>query len=114
MNRPFRITAETTFEVEFRFSADYTPGRPATPPSYASGGDPAEADEIEFNALEAVGIVTYNSTLRKHETTWIKVHEDPLVARFVNELLFNALLAIPDFNERAMDAVSEAAAEELP
>ena len=34
--------------VAFRF----TPGRPATPPSYASGGDPPEGPEIEIERVK--------------------------------------------------------------
>lgn len=35
-------------EVDVEVAYNYTPGRPARGPSYASGGEPADPPEIEF------------------------------------------------------------------
>lgn len=44
--------AHTTYR-ELRLEIDYgfTPGRPATGPSYSSGGEPAEGPEVDINAV---------------------------------------------------------------
>jgi hypothetical protein len=41
---------EANVAMEIRFS--FTPGRPATGPSYASGGDPADPAEVEIDSVE--------------------------------------------------------------
>jgi len=38
--------------VEAHVDFSFTPGRPATPPSYASGGDPPEGPEIEIERVK--------------------------------------------------------------
>lgn len=41
------LAATTTLELEIGLIGTFSPGHPATPPSYASGGDPPEPDGIE-------------------------------------------------------------------
>lgn len=42
-------------EIEVDVQYTVTPGRPATPPSYASGGDPPEPAEIDLQSVTVVG-----------------------------------------------------------
>ena len=35
-------------EIDVEITYNYTPGRPARGPSYASGGEPADPPEVEF------------------------------------------------------------------
>ena len=42
-------------EIEVKITYNYTPGRPARGPSYASGGEPADPPEIEFVSAKLSG-----------------------------------------------------------
>jgi len=48
------IVAEE-IEISGRARFAFTPGRPATGPSYSSGGEPAEDPEIEIDEIELAG-----------------------------------------------------------
>lgn len=49
--------ATLSFEIEIELSGTVVPYRPATPPSYSSGGDPPEGGYVEDLEIEGLGIV---------------------------------------------------------
>lgn len=51
-------TPTISFEIEIALSGTVVPYRPATGPSYASGGDPEEGGYAEDVEIEDVGIIT--------------------------------------------------------
>lgn len=57
MPHSFPVTATHSFEIEIALSGTFQPGYPATGPSYASGGDPAEPDQIEDVEVTDIGIL---------------------------------------------------------
>ena len=66
-------------DIIFRF----TPGRPATPPSYASGGDPPEGPEINITRVTLTRVTLTRETEEVLECDWLadfvetSLHDDP-------------------------------------
>ena len=60
------VNTELSEEFTIHIVAGYSPGRPATPPSYDSGGDPPEPDEWELRKITDVtyreGTLTYDAS----------------------------------------------------
>jgi hypothetical protein len=80
-------------EVEVLLTVGFTPGRPSTGPTYASGGDPPEDPEIELHGFE----IMENSIWRKPSLpldlalisavdAWIAEHEDELIGAASEEM----------------------------
>ena len=67
-----------TLIVEAHVNYQFTPGRPARPPSYASGGDPPEGPEISISSTKLT-----RETGEVLECDWLaefvetSLHDDP-------------------------------------
>jgi hypothetical protein len=61
--RPHEVTATDCFEIEVTLTGTFSPGYPATGPSYASGGDPAEDASIEDVDVADIGLVVWTGKL---------------------------------------------------
>jgi hypothetical protein len=59
MARSHTVTAEHTFDVEIGLSGTFCPGAPEQGPSYASGGQPADPDEIADMEITSVSALLY-------------------------------------------------------
>jgi len=71
---PF-ANSDDGIEVEITFT--YLPGHPATGPSYASGGDPATPDEVEFVSVRPMGdamLLTLSTRLQKDLAEWADLY----------------------------------------
>lgn len=53
---PRTLTTTTTVELEVTLTGTYAPGYRETPPSYASGGEPAEPDGVDDITVEKVTV----------------------------------------------------------
>ena len=51
------LRATTVIEIEIALTGTYAPGYPATGPSYACGGTPAEPDGVDDTAIAEIGEV---------------------------------------------------------
>ena len=60
MRRTAFVNSMISFEVEVGITGTYREGCPATPPSYASGGDPPEPDEIEDPCIVGLWAITFD------------------------------------------------------
>ena len=56
MAQSIKTHTEWTVEIEVSLVGDYLPFVPATPPSYASGGDPPDGDIVEDIDIDGMRI----------------------------------------------------------
>lgn len=58
-------TVSVPVELTFVIEASYSPGRPATPPTYSSGGDPPEPAEWDIESLSDITFTHRKYNLEK-------------------------------------------------
>lgn len=75
----FSFDGENDAKIEILYN--FTAGTPERGPSYDSGGQPAESDEIEV-----IGVLVENRTATEHEFDCVADSE-----RLYNEMVVNAL-----------------------
>jgi hypothetical protein len=63
-----QVTGCYYLEVEIGLSGTFSPGYPASPPSYASGGEPGQADGINDLAISGISVLstTYHADGTKY------------------------------------------------
>jgi hypothetical protein len=66
------IGAAASMEVVASYEFTYSPGCPATGPSYASGGDHAEPAEIEVVAVDLHEVVNGKTGSRLECPAWLR------------------------------------------
>ncbi len=107
------VTCEIPVELTFSVEASYTPGEPATGPTYSCGGTPAYGPEWD---LEKITSITYSTRVLKggkfeyveHDLLdEIKDEEEKKVflLTFIEAILGSKLEQ--DFGEKIMDAIEE-------
>lgn len=67
------MTATLSFEVEITLSGTVVPYRPATGPTYSSGGDPAEggyAEDVEITGMGLIESSRQQSPMGVYGTVW--------------------------------------------
>ena len=98
------VTGLSHFEVEVGVSGTFVPGRPATPPSYSSGGDPPEPDTFEDVAVVSLGAI--RRVAGKWETIDLLAGVDTKSAAY-QQLAANILAFIDDATETLLAEVEE-------
>lgn len=95
-------TPTFSLEIEFEVEGDFSPARPATGPSYASGGDPPEDASAEFQNVVRVGVPTYDRATKAHGTRWLALTPAQI------EVLSQIVGADPELKTQAEEAILSA------
>jgi len=75
MTRSTPVSASIAVELTLNLTGVYQPAIPMTPPSYASGGDPPEAECVEDIAIETVLFDTLETILPGEEAPFRDIYD---------------------------------------